>query len=113
MLENEPLAAVLTSESTNTQYLDQASIQIKWSDPTALGLIFIEVRSKDESNNSEASDWYIVDFGEDIKIIHENTDQELLILINSVQFTDMRLRIECSNPVGTISARLNARTVGA
>lgn len=112
------MANSLTSNISNVEQLDKASIHVTWT-AGPVGTFVLEARNggtpqaltalpKAKYNDS----WYVVDVGSAISIT--GSDSEFLILLNEMPFTDIRLRYTPTSGSATdLKALLTAKVQGA
>ena len=112
LLDNADLTASHTSVETNVVMVDKAGFYITWSNAAAVGEIVVEARITDPNLPLKAGDWFSLDFGSAIAI-NAAANQSIQIILNELQFTDMRIRYIPTSGTGTINARLSTKSVGA
>ena len=105
MWDSTSLGATNTSNSTNVQNLDKASIFVEWTGSSPSGTITVEVR------NSSSGTWYALDFGSAITVSGASGTHS--IILNELLFVDMRLVYTRTSGSGTINATIASKTVGA
>lgn len=108
----------LTSNISNVEQLDKCSIHLTWT-AGPVGEFIIEARNggnpapntalpKSKYNDS----WYVLPTSSLGTIT--GTDSELLILLNELPFTDVRIRyVASSGAAADLKALLTAKVVGA
>lgn len=112
------MSSSLTSNMSNVEQLDTASIHVTWTAGPA-GTFVLEARNGGFPAPNTAlpqakynDSWYAVDVGSAITITA--LDSELLILLNELPFTDIRLRYTPSSGAATdLKALFTAKVKGA
>lgn len=103
-----PATASQTSGITNVLNLDNATIHVLFSAPNS-GTLIVEARNISPLQG-DVSGFYPLNFGAPLTITSETNVQ---IILNSMAFTDLRIKWVPSSGSGTVSAFLNMKTVGA
>lgn len=99
------IAATQISASTNVINLDNASVHVKWTGSSPVGVLTVQAR------NGENDAWYDLDMGGTISISGNSGDHQLVF--NSLPFTDLRLIYTRTSGSGNLTAALTMKTVGA
>jgi hypothetical protein len=103
------MAADITTDVTNVQYLDNIGIQIAWSGTAPVGEISIQV-SNDYDAKLGIGTWTELDFGLPILITGNSGDH--LININQVPFVALRLFYDSGSGTGTMTATACFKQIG-
>ena len=116
MLESGDMSASITSESTNVNNLDVATIRLSWTSADAIGTVKIQAKQIDKSNKPEsASDWFDVDGLSAIAInmTAPSPDSSHQIIFTQLPFTDIRVVYTPTSGTGTLdSIKITAKQVG-
>jgi len=111
MLDAVDITSNQLSSATNVTNLDRCSISLAWTGGgTPVGTVTVEARQKDANKASADQDWFTVDFGATISI-SGNSGSHLLIMDN-LDFTDIRVRYTATSGSATLTAVLTAKQVG-
>ncbi len=107
MLSAADASTSQTSEPTNIEQLDKASIRVSWTG-SPIGTFQVEVRT------GAKKPWFALDMGSVIDI-NSTTYPDLnhVIQLFELPFTDIRVVYTSTSGTGTISADLHMKTVGA
>ena len=104
MFDEVDISTSQTSDATNVENLDKASIHIIWSGTSPVGEIKVQAR------NGEKNSWFDVDFGDTIDITGNSGDH--VIIMNSMPFTHLRLTYTSTSGTGTLTGTIVAKQVG-
>jgi len=104
MWDATSLGATTSSDATNVQYLDKASIFVEWTGTVPVGAITVQARNKSDGT------WYDLDFGSAISVSGATGSHS--IVLNEVPFVDIRLTYTRTSGTGTITATLVSKAVG-
>jgi hypothetical protein len=112
MFDEVSLASTVTSpEKTNVENVDEASIHISWSGASPLGAITVEA-SNSSDNDFQASNevWEALDFGAPISISGASGSHQLIL--TAIPFRYLRLVYTATSGSGTLTAHIQATSVG-
>lgn len=98
-----------TSQISNVETSDAATIHVHFSAANS-GTLSVEARNIYANPNEPTKGFYPLSFGAPLTITAET---EVQILLNTMPFTEIRLIWTPLAGVGTMSAFLNMKTVGA
>lgn len=110
MLDSVSISTDQTSSTTNVTNLDRATIVLEWTGTSPVGVVTVEAQKKEIQNAIADTSWIELDFGATIAI-SGNTGNHVLILDN-LDFTDIRLQYVSTSGVGAMTATLTAKQVG-
>lgn len=105
MMDAGDMSSTIVSSVSDVLNLDQASIHISWSGAAVGGELFLDAR------NGESDSWYELDFNVSMLVSTDSGDHQ--IVLNSMPFTQMRLRYVPSAGTGSMTATLTMKVVGA
>lgn len=113
MLSAVDISSSQTSDKTNVEPVDQATIAVNWSaGSTPIGVITIEAsNSSDIEFNQSAETWLELDFGVAINVSGNSGNHQ--IIFDSLPFRYIRIKYTRSSGSATMSATLQAKSVGA
>lgn len=99
-----------TSPKTNCEQHDSCSYHVKFSAANS-GTFTVEARNESYEKQSDSElNWYALNFGVPLTIAAETDVQ---ILMNVMDFAEVRLKWAPSAGAGTMSAFLNMKSKGA
>jgi len=110
MLDSADISTNQTSSTTNVTHLDRATIVLEWTGTSPVGVVTVEAQKKETQNAVADTSWIELDFGVTIAISGD-TGNHVLILDN-LDFTDIRLQYVSTSGVGAMTATLTAKQVG-
>lgn len=105
MFDAVALSASRTSEITNVQNLDKASVLLEWTAGSSpVGVVTVEARQGANGN------WTELDMGSAINISGASGNHQLVF--NELPFTDIRLQYTRSSGDATLTATFTGKQVG-
>ena len=104
------MSTTQTSPATNTENLDKASIIVRWSGTSPVGVITVEGKNKVQTANGMVdSDWVVLDF-EPINVTGNSGNHTILFI--ELPFTELRLVYTATSGTGAITAVITAKQIG-
>lgn len=110
MLDAVDISTSQTSAATNITHLDRASIIVEWTGATPIGTLTVEARKKETQAQTADTSWITLDFGQTIDIVNNAGDH--LLILDSLDFTDIRVVYTSVGGAGSLTATLTAKQVG-
>lgn len=110
MLDDADISTNQTSDVSNVTNLDRASISVAWSGTSPVGELFVEAKKQKATSQTADLDWKALDFGSSISITGNSGDHE--IILNSLDFTHLRVRYASTSGTGTLTAVITSKQVG-
>lgn len=105
MLDAVDMSTNQESAPTFVEGIDQCSILVHWVGTLPVGEIKVLAR------NGKLTDFYELDFDETLAV--SGNDDSMFILIKTAPFTEVKLQYVRTSGVGTMTATINGKVIGA
>lgn len=112
MLSSADISTTQTSDTTIVEGIDEASILVQWSGTSPVGTITIEASNSTENEFKKNLEvWETLDFSATISVSGNTGSHQ--ILLNSLPFRAIRFIYTASSGTGSLTAHINASSIGA